>query len=424
MKISHITVSTPRNLRPEPTSYGQTGIPCGNPQRYKSRGVTRMCRHDAVPYEDQRLGEPGEGTETEAEQQLKRMLQNQLDTDVTLESQKKKQKTFTSSSTYNSCNPDATGTLSLRAYQSLEERSEYEEKLRQYGLTDDEIKYKLELKGMVPKEAKRSNYGADPLAEKQRLEELKKKIEDKEKALSAPDSFSNVHLLSRHAMEVEMSLNRGTERAKDFKHLVQVSSTVDCDNDPVLQTLLSNTHLLGDRTSLPKIHRPPSSKKTTLTEEGNNPECVELSSSYSKTCLGEATKNTFVLPEITSIEESEILHNRLSIDEIKQIPRFKDYAPGEPSKTLFLKNLSNKVKEEDLIRLFLRFQQNGAPKLVFRLMKGRMKGQAFVTFPDSEVAIKAHSLVNGYRLKGRPVIIEFGRKREKAQQRDSEIHLN
>jgi len=42
--------------------------------------------------------------------------------------------------------------------------------------------------------------------------------------------------------------------------------------------------------------------------------------------------------------------------------------------------LNPKITEEDLVSLFVRFQREKGPKLVFRLMKGRMKGQAFVTF--------------------------------------------
>lgn len=57
----------------------------GNPARYQSRGVVRMNRNDSKPFEDQRLGVPGTGTESEADQHLRGMVKNQLDTNVTLE---------------------------------------------------------------------------------------------------------------------------------------------------------------------------------------------------------------------------------------------------------------------------------------------------------------------------------------------------
>ncbi len=55
-----------------------TGIPCGNPKRYKSRAVIRTTRDETVPYEDQQIGIPGQGTETEAEKEFKKLLEKQM----------------------------------------------------------------------------------------------------------------------------------------------------------------------------------------------------------------------------------------------------------------------------------------------------------------------------------------------------------
>ena len=44
-----------------------------------------MNRDDSEPFEDQRLGVPGTVTESEADQHLRGMVKNQLDTNVTLE---------------------------------------------------------------------------------------------------------------------------------------------------------------------------------------------------------------------------------------------------------------------------------------------------------------------------------------------------
>ncbi len=45
-----------------------------------------------------------------------------------------------------------------------------------------------------------------------------------------------------------------------------------------------------------------------------------------------------------------------------------------------MKNLSNRVTEADLVSLFGRFQKDDGVKIIYRLMSGRMRGQAFVTF--------------------------------------------
>jgi len=51
--------------------------------------------------------------------------------------------------------------------------------------------------------------------------------------------------------------------------------------------------------------------------------------------------------------------------------------------------------------------------LEVNIMGGRMKGQAFVTFPNVESAKRALSEVHGYLLHYKPMIIEFGKSTEK-----------
>lgn len=48
---------------------------------------------------------------------------------------------------------------------------------------------------------------------------------------------------------------------------------------------------------------------------------------------------------------------------------------------LYLKNLGPRVTMKDLVALFARFQKEDRPLLQFRLLSGRMRDQAFITFP-------------------------------------------
>ena len=68
---------------------------------------------------------------------------------------------------------------------------------------------------------------------------------------------------------------------------------------------------------------------------------------------------------------------------------------------LYVKNLSPRVTEADLVALFVRYQRPEGPKIIFKLMTGRMKGQAFVTFPGGSHSCEASytklSLVFFYR---------------------------
>lgn len=69
-------------FKPDPTSYSETGIPCGNPLRYKSRAVIRTTFQPSIPFENQQIGIPGKGTITEAEKYLKILLEKQLKTNI------------------------------------------------------------------------------------------------------------------------------------------------------------------------------------------------------------------------------------------------------------------------------------------------------------------------------------------------------
>lgn len=48
---------------------------------------------------------------------------------------------------------------------------------------------------------------------------------------------------------------------------------------------------------------------------------------------------------------------------------------------LYLKNLSNKVHQQDLESIFNKFLPEGADIIEYRVLTGRMRGQAFITFP-------------------------------------------
>jgi len=407
-------------FKPDPTSYEQTGIPCGNPARYQSRGVIRMNRGDTKPFEDQRLGVPGGGTESEADQHLREMVKNQLDTNVTLASQLTQKKSFQSSSSYAPFCPDKSGAISLKDYQSLQSHEQYVQTLKECGFSEEEIQFKLEQEGYVSKAPKRSRYGANPAAEEEKLKELEKRIRIREEALSTPDLYSNVRTLSRHALEVEQSLLKGTTKGSSLSHLVQPKLQI---NDPLLQTLMEEDRILSKSKLRPSSSKPQEKTGDTsnkcLSETNDN--CSEssldgekmLGDSSSQSSSSNKESGASNLPaNIQPIDEKEILQNRLSLEQIKEIPKFMNYHPGEPNKVLFIKNLHHKTTEADLVSLFIRFQKKLGPKIVFRLMKGKMNGQAFVTMPDIASATAALNLVNGYVFKSKPVIIQYGKQKK------------
>ncbi|ESO02639.1 hypothetical protein HELRODRAFT_65555 [Helobdella robusta] len=114
------------------------------------------------------------------------------------------------------------------------------------------------------------------------------------------------------------------------------------------------------------------------------------------------------------IPKDEIMKNRLEENEFHTLNVFKNYNPGEKSSRLYLKNLAKSVTERDLHLIFGGFvnwsSQEERIMYDIRLMKeGRMKGQAFITFPSDFQAEQALKSINGYRIFGKPVAIYFAR---------------
>lgn len=62
-----------------------------------------------------------------------------------------RKKSFQSSSSYAPFCPNKTGALSLKDYQSLQSHEQYVQTLRECGFNQDEIQFKLEQEGHVPK---------------------------------------------------------------------------------------------------------------------------------------------------------------------------------------------------------------------------------------------------------------------------------
>jgi len=113
----------------------------------------------------------------------------------------------------------------------------------------------------------------------------------------------------------------------------------------------------------------------------------------------------------------DALHaNKLSMKDFLQLSVFKDkgYEAGAPTAILFVRNLHKDVTQEDLEYLFGRyFDTDEAMKegLNINILTGRMKGQAFITFPSVELAQHGLEDINGYILKEKPLVIQFRQKK-------------
>ncbi|KAK8740979.1 hypothetical protein OTU49_002806 [Cherax quadricarinatus] len=114
------------------------------------------------------------------------------------------------------------------------------------------------------------------------------------------------------------------------------------------------------------------------------------------------------------ITKEDLQANMVSKADWPLLTVFKNYQPGAPSTKLYIKNLAKTTSEENLKYIYGRyiFWQNDEESSLFsiRLMKeGRMKGQAFVTFPSIKQASEALEDTNGFILNDKPMVVVYGK---------------
>ncbi|KOX71705.1 RNA-binding protein 40 [Melipona quadrifasciata] len=113
------------------------------------------------------------------------------------------------------------------------------------------------------------------------------------------------------------------------------------------------------------------------------------------------------------ITSSELANNRISANDQRLLPVFKNYHPGKPSNRLYIKNLAKQVEENDLHFIYRKYL---IPELktefesnVRLMQEGRMKGQAFITLQNTEQAQLALDETNGFILKDKPMVVQFAK---------------
>ena len=114
-------------------------------------------------------------------------------------------------------------------------------------------------------------------------------------------------------------------------------------NDPLLQTLLEADRILSkSKQGLASSN----SQETPKHNISQHPSKITDDSSQDFSDKGEPFENSVAesssayresgvssLPaSIVPIDKKEIIQNRLSLEQIKEIPKFADYNPGEPNK--------------------------------------------------------------------------------------------
>ncbi|KAH8355150.1 hypothetical protein KR093_006858 [Drosophila rubida] len=130
----------------------------------------------------------------------------------------------------------------------------------------------------------------------------------------------------------------------------------------------------------------------------------------------ETSKNKIELklPKVLPTVDQELPKQRMPPEQLETLPVYKNYKTGEPSHKLYIKNLDKSVTEPQLRAIYARY--GPAESLEIKVMQqGRMKGQAFVTFPQAESAVVvAQALVetNGLIWQEKPMIVCYGKQQQ------------
>lgn len=114
------------------------------------------------------------------------------------------------------------------------------------------------------------------------------------------------------------------------------------------------------------------------------------------------------------ITTEELASNRISINDQRILPVFKNYHAGKPTNRLYIKNLAKQVEANDLHYIYKKYVISGLKNAEYeynvRLMQeGRMKGQAFVTLQNTAQAQLALQETNGYILKEKPMVVQYAK---------------
>ncbi|XP_051683187.1 RNA-binding protein 41 isoform X3 [Oryctolagus cuniculus] len=371
-----------------------------------------------------------EELETEGERQLKSLLQHQLDTSVSIEECVSKKESFAPGTMYRPFGKEAAGTMTLSQFQTLHEKDQETASLRELGLNETEI---LIWKSHVSGE-KRTRLRATPEAIQKRLQDIEERISERQRILCLPQRFAKSKQLTRREMEIEKSLFQGADRHSFLKALYYQAYHKKTSADKYMTSMKRKIKLgtkdephkknKGDpMNNLENFYQEMIMKKRLEEFQLMRGEPFASHSLISASSVGDSgtAENPSLLEDegkqaaqgkgpglhvakvidfspkkltqpIEFVPEDEIQRNRLSEEEIRKIPMFSSYNPGEPNK------------------------ERKGPPIQFRMMTGRMRGQAFITFPNKEIAYQALHLVNGYKLHGKILVIEFGK--NKKQQSD------
>ncbi|KAF6037316.1 RBM41 [Bugula neritina] len=333
---------------------------------------------------------PVEKIISETDEQIQKLYETQTSIDVSLDGVRSRFKEFKEPSVFKQSSNEVKGEQSLVAYKTLANERENVQELRNCGLRDDEIELWM---SQFEKQKNLSISKINPDVLEQRLAELGQRIRAHDERVQSERGFSTAKMTSRLKLELEKSLNQGrTEQAALSSLVMKAAPASDTGSTPESQLQQIASELSEKRPSIPDYGHPFPNPWVPVTPK------LAASAEF----VGPKPKDADL-----DVSDEDLVTNRLTIAEVKQLPKFANYHKGQPSPVLYVKNLGSTVKQEHLMHLFGRFRVPGDKPITCKLMTGRMRGQAFITCADIETASRCLHALIGYKLRGRPMIISY-----------------
>ncbi|XP_044745616.1 uncharacterized protein LOC123307396, partial [Coccinella septempunctata] len=406
--------------------------------------------------------QPTEKLTSDGDLLVKHLLEKQLSTQSNLQTELHRKKIFVSSVQYKSVNDYVSGISSLN---ELENTSQYVQKLEEFtaaGLSEDDLNFYLDNEGGIDNlKMKHKNLNIEMI--EKRLEFIKdilhkyrttNKIE--EPSVSTIGKLQTECMLSIKPNSVETNLLKfalnnnkrmeepcdAIESLKDFMSSLNNESDQYINITKLQKKVQRRLRALSKKVSsitLPTVKQtfelsePSLSKnskwdikcdesRTNLKEEQHIVEKAEKTlkvptlsrNGNSETAVSKTQDagNRYTIRNGNIVNLKDLIDftqcKKLSEEELRSIPKFAQYTKGSPSKILYLKNIHS-LSSYDLEQLFKSF--NFEAKAI-NILKGRMKGQAFVEIENAQLAEQALEQINGLIVKNKPVIIQFSTKTE------------
>ncbi|GAN05912.1 RNA-binding protein 40-like [Mucor ambiguus] len=129
--------------------------------------------------------------------------------------------------------------------------------------------------------------------------------------------------------------------------------------------------------------------------------------SFSSTSSTTHASNKRIKINIGLTAEQQALRKQCKpISELMDLPAFKNYEEGMPSSRLYIKNLDKQTTQQELVDLYSKFSKDVNVNL---MTKGKLRGQAFVSFKEKSEASSALQCTNGYVMHDRPLSVQYGK---------------